>query len=103
MGRPYQQGNKLCQGPCSSPQPADRACSAVTKAASWPSGLLYQPGDYAAAIAHTRSLVTDSAARQAMAAAGRAEVERHSWRAAISRVRDEHYQRAIQIYQAHQR
>ncbi len=66
-------------------------------------GHLYQPGDYAEAIALTRSLVTDTAARQAMAAAGRAEVERHSWRAAISRVRDEHYQRAIQIYQAHQR
>lgn len=66
-------------------------------------GYLYPPSDYEQAIEQTLKLVSEPAFRQTMAAAARAEVERFGWNAAISRVRNLHYQRAIRIYKAHKR
>ena len=66
-------------------------------------GFLYPPSDYEQAIEQTYKLVSEPAFRQTMAAAARAEVERFGWSAAISRVRNLHYQRAIRIYKAHKR
>ncbi|DBB08687.1 TPA: hypothetical protein ACH3X3_008223 [Trebouxia sp. C0006] len=64
---------------------------------------LYPPGDYEQAIQHTHHLVSDPGFRHTMAAAARLEVERFGWNAAISRVRNLQYQRAIRIYKAHKR
>lgn len=64
---------------------------------------LYSPGDYEQAIQQTHQLVSELTFRQTMAAAARAEVKRFGWSAAISRVRNLHYQRAIRIYKAHKR
>ncbi|KAL0017935.1 hypothetical protein WJX77_000283 [Trebouxia sp. C0004] len=64
---------------------------------------LYPPGDYEQAIQHTHQLVSDPGFRRTMAAAARAEVERFGWKAAIRRVRNLQYQRAIRIYKAHKR
>ncbi|KAL3155300.1 hypothetical protein ABBQ32_013082 [Trebouxia sp. C0010 RCD-2024] len=64
---------------------------------------LYSPGDYEQAIQQTHQLITEPDFRHSMAAAARAEVERLGWSAAISRVRNLHYQRAICIYKAHRR
>ena len=66
-------------------------------------GFLYPPGDYEQAIQHTHHLVSDPGFRRTMAAAARLEVERFGWNAAISRVRNLQYQRAIRIYKAHKR
>ena len=66
-------------------------------------GFLYPPGDYEQAIRYTHQLVADPAFRQTMAGAARAEVERFGWSAAIRRVRNLQYQRAIRIYKAHKR
>lgn len=66
-------------------------------------GFLYPPGDYEQAIQSTHKLVLDTAFRQTMAAAARADVEQFGWSAAISRVRNLQYQRAIRIYRAHKR
>ena len=66
-------------------------------------GFLYPPGDYEQAIQSTHKLVSDAAFRQTMAAAARADVEQFGWSAAISRVRNLQYQRAIRIYKAHKR
>ena len=66
-------------------------------------GFLYPPGDYEQAIKSTHQLVSDSSFRKTMAGAARAEVERFGWNAAISRVRNLQYQRAIRIYKAHKR
>ena len=66
-------------------------------------GVLYPAGDYAEALRLTRKLVEDMAARKTMGATARAEVERLGWLAAIRRVRDSQYQRAINTYRAHKR
>ena len=66
-------------------------------------GVLYPAGDYAEALRLTRHLVEDVAARKQMGATARAEVERLGWLAAIRRVRDSQYQRAINTYRAHKR
>lgn len=66
-------------------------------------GVLYPAGDYAEALRLTRHLVEDAAARKTMGATARAEVERLGWLAAIRRVRDSQYQRAITTYRAHKR
>ena len=66
-------------------------------------GFLYPPGDYEQAIQSTHKLVSDPAFRKTMATAARAEVERFGWNAAITRVRNMQYQRAIRIYRAHKR
>ena len=66
-------------------------------------GVLYPAGDYAEALRLTQHLVEDMAARKTMGATARAEVERLGWLAAIRRVRDSQYQRAITTYRAHKR
>ncbi|KAK9830841.1 hypothetical protein WJX74_009486 [Apatococcus lobatus] len=66
-------------------------------------GVLYPAGDYAEALRLTQNLVEDVAARKTMGATARAEVERLGWLAAIRRVRDSQYQRAINTYRAHKR
>ena len=66
-------------------------------------GVLYPAGDYPEALRLTRHLVEDVAARKTMGATARAEVERLGWLAAIRRVRDSQYQRAITTYRAHKR
>lgn len=60
-------------------------------------GLLYAPGDYGAAAAHVARLVADPAARAALGAAGRAEVEAFGWSAATRRIREKQYARAIAL------
>lgn len=45
----------------------------------------------------------DEAKRKAMAAAGRAHVEKLGWMAAVKRIRDTQYQRAINTFRAHKR
>ncbi|KAI8474795.1 MAG: UDP-Glycosyltransferase/glycogen phosphorylase [Monoraphidium minutum] len=60
-------------------------------------GLLYAPGDYAAAAAHVQRLVDDEAARAALGAAGRAEVELFGWSAATRKIRELQYARAIRL------
>lgn len=66
-------------------------------------GHLYAPNDYAAATELTRRLVHDEAARQAMGRAARAHVEKLGWMAAVRRIRDHQYQRAIRTFRAHKR
>lgn len=79
------------------------SCKQSPPAACVSAGFLYPPGDYEQAIQHTHQLVSDPGFRRTMAAAARAEVERFGWNAAISRVRNLQYQRAIRIYKAHKR
>lgn len=66
-------------------------------------GHLYAQGDYEAATAITRSLIENPAKRTQMAAAARTETETLGWMAAIRRVRDLQYQRAINTFRAHKR
>lgn len=66
-------------------------------------GHLYAPNDYAAATELTRKLVHDVAAREAMGQAARAHVEKLGWMAAVRRIRDHQYQRAIHTFRAHKR
>lgn len=66
-------------------------------------GFLYGQGDYEAAVKITRSLVEDPSKRAAVAAAARIETETLGWMAAILRVRDQQYQRAITTFRAHKR
>lgn len=58
-------------------------------------GLLFPPGDVAAAAAAVRQLAADSAARRHMGAAARAEMERWSWRAATRELLRRHYPAAL--------
>lgn len=60
-------------------------------------GLMYAPGDYAAAAAHVRRLAEDPAARAEIGAAGRAEVEAFGWTAATRKIRTQQYARAIRL------
>ncbi|EIE20061.1 UDP-Glycosyltransferase/glycogen phosphorylase [Coccomyxa subellipsoidea C-169] len=66
-------------------------------------GHLYAPNDYTAATELTRKLVHDVAAREAMGQAARAHVEKLGWMAAVRRIRDHQYQRAIHTFRAHKR
>lgn len=69
----------------------------------WLAGHLYAANDYTAATELTRQLVLNEAARKAMGAAARAHVEKLGWMAAIRRIRDHQYQRAIRTFRAHKR
>ena len=73
------------------------------EAARTRSGHLYQPGDYTAAATLARTLVSDASARTAMGSAARSAVEKLGWMAAIRRIRDQQYQRAIRTFRAHKR
>ena len=66
-------------------------------------GHLYAPGDYAGATEAARQLVLDAGARAAMGAAARAHVEKLGWMAAVRRIRDTQYARAIRTFRAHKR
>ena len=50
-----------------------------------------------------RTLVSDASARTAMGSAARSAVEKLGWMAAIRRIRDQQYQRAIRTFRAHKR
>jgi hypothetical protein len=82
--------------------PLKRACTKLSLEAPH-AGHLYAPGDYAAATELARRLVLDEAARRAMGAAARAHVEKLGWMAAVKRIRDTQYQRAIRTFRAHKR
>ncbi len=60
-------------------------------------GLLYESGDYDACIAHVQRLIDDGAARSALGAGGRAEVELFGWSAATRKIREQQYARAIRL------
>jgi sulfoquinovosyltransferase len=60
-------------------------------------GLLFAPGDYAACAGHVRRLIEDPAARLAMGAASRADVELFGWTAATRKIREQQYARAIRL------
>lgn len=60
-------------------------------------GHLYPSGDYAKAAQLIRQLIEDPEARQAMASAGRAEVEKFGWSAATKVLREQQYSRAIKV------
>jgi len=47
--------------------------------------------------------VLDEEKRKTMAAAARAHVEKLGWMAAVKRIRDTQYQRAINTFRAHKR
>ena len=66
-------------------------------------GQLYASNDYQHATELTRELILDESKRKAMAAAGRAHVEKLGWMAAVKRIRDTQYQRAINTFRAHKR
>ncbi|KAF8059985.1 SQD2 [Scenedesmus sp. PABB004] len=60
-------------------------------------GLLYAPGDYAAAAAHVRALLADPGAAARIAAAGRREVELFGWSSATRVLREKQYARAVRL------
>ena len=66
-------------------------------------GHLYERGNYQQATELARQLVLDTQARAAMAAAARSETETLGWMAAIRRVRDMQYGRAVATFRAHKR
>ncbi|KAK9807085.1 hypothetical protein WJX73_002666 [Symbiochloris irregularis] len=66
-------------------------------------GFLYPQGDYEAATVLARSLIEHPEKRAKVAAAARTETETLGWVAAIRRVRDTQYQRAITTFRAHKR
>ena len=66
-------------------------------------GHLYASNDYQHATELARELILDEGKRKAMAAAGRAHVEKLGWMAAVKRIRDTQYQRAINTFRAHKR
>ena len=68
-----------------------------------PAGHMYAPNDYQRATELARELVLDEGRRKAMAAAARAHVEKLGWMAAVKRIRDTQYQRAITTFRAHKR
>eukprot|EP00967_Tisochrysis_lutea_P111437 scaffold175276_cov17-Tisochrysis_lutea.AAC.1 len=67
------------------------------------SGLMYPPGDYAAAAQMVAQLVADKDMQQQMGANARAEVEKLGWTAATNRLREQQYQRAIDVNRNKQR
>ena len=66
-------------------------------------GHLYSRGNYEQATELARQLVLDAQARKTMAAAARSETETLGWMAAIRRVRDMQYGRAVATFRAHKR
>jgi sulfoquinovosyltransferase len=58
-------------------------------------GILFPPGDAAAAAAAVRRLAADASARRRMGRAARAEMERWSWRAATRELLRRHYPAAL--------
>ncbi|KAL4425179.1 hypothetical protein ABPG75_009195 [Micractinium tetrahymenae] len=58
-------------------------------------GLLFPPGDAAAAAAAVRRLASDLGARRRMGRAARAEMQRWSWRAATRELLQAHYPAAL--------
>ena len=66
-------------------------------------GHLYSRGNYEQATELARQLVLDTQARKTMAAAARSETETLGWMAAIRRVRDMQYGRAVATFRAHKR
>ncbi len=66
-------------------------------------GHLYPSGDYAEAARLIRGLIQDPASCKAMAAAGRAEVEKFGWSAATKVLREQQYSRAIKVNSFKQR
>lgn len=60
-------------------------------------GLLYQPGDYAAAAKLAQGLIADPQARARLAQAGRQEVELFGWTAATRVLREQQYARAVRL------
>ncbi|KAI7843341.1 hypothetical protein COHA_003038 [Chlorella ohadii] len=58
-------------------------------------GILFSPGDAAAAAAAVRQLAADASARKRMGRAARAEMERWSWRAATRELLRRHYPAAL--------
>lgn len=58
-------------------------------------GVLFPPGDAAAAAAAVRRLAADASARRRMGRAARAEMERCSWRAATRELLRQHYPAAL--------
>lgn len=58
-------------------------------------GLLFPPGDAAAAAAAVRRLASDPGARRRMGRAARAEMQRWSWRAATRELLQAHYPAAL--------
>lgn len=58
-------------------------------------GLLFPPGDAAAAAAAVRRLAADPGARRRMGRAARAEMQRWSWRAATRELLNAHYPAAL--------
>ena len=68
-----------------------------------PAGHMYAPNDYQRATELARELVLNEGRRRAMAAAARAHVEKLGWMAAVKRIRDTQYQRAITTFRAHKR
>ena len=66
-------------------------------------GHLYASNDYEKATELARELILDEKKRKAMAAAARAHVEKLGWMAAVKRIRDTQYQRAINTFRAHKR
>ena len=73
------------------------------RASSIHAGHLYASNDYEKATELARELILDEKKRKAMAAAGRAHVEKLGWMAAVKRIRDTQYQRAINTFRAHKR
>eukprot|EP00250_Pteridium_aquilinum_P013872 c21626_g1_i2 orf=265-1827(-) len=62
-------------------------------------GFLYTPGDVEDCINKLRALLSSQELRERVGAAGRAEVEKHDWRAATRHVRNEEYNAAIWFWQ----
>ena len=95
------QGAALCEpaAVCSQASAAEPAESYGRPAA----GFLYERGDYQAAFEVTRTLVLDAQARAAVATAARQQTETLGWLAAIRRVRNTQYGRAITTFRAHKR
>lgn len=77
--------------------------SSLTRRRSCGAGHLYAPNDYQRATELARELVLDEQKRKAMATAARAHVEKLGWMAAVKRIRDTQYQRAITTFRAHKR
>lgn len=60
-------------------------------------GLLYAPGDYAAAAAAVAGIIADPAVKQRLGAAARSEVEKFGWSAATRTLREKQYRRAVRV------
>lgn len=66
-------------------------------------GFLFAPGDVDDCVSKLNALLSSEELRQKMGASGRAEVEKHDWRAATRHVRNEEYNAAIWFWQKRRR